>query len=93
MIDIPPFVNHSAYMKFKDATDALFNRIDHANLAKALGVSVASIRQARLGPAAKAHRAPPDGWREAAIRLAESRVLHYRRLIERLEENRTKIIT
>jgi hypothetical protein len=72
-------------MNFKEATDGLFDRIDHAKLAKALGVSVASIRQARLDPTAKAHRNPPDGWREKALRLAEGRVLHYRKLIERLK--------
>jgi DNA-binding GntR family transcriptional regulator len=72
-------------MNFKEATDGLFNRISHEELAEALGVSVASIRQARLGRDAKAHREPPDGWREAAIRLAEGRVLHYRKLIERLK--------
>ena len=45
-------------MNFKNATDRLFSRIDHRDLAKALGVSVASIRQARLRPDALAHRSP-----------------------------------
>lgn len=73
-------------MDFKEATDGLFDRIDHAELAQALGVSVASIRQARLDSKAKAFRAPPGGWERAAIRLAEARLMHYRRLIERLRQ-------
>jgi hypothetical protein len=71
-------------MNFKEATDGLFDRIDHAELAKALGVSVASIRQARLSPQAKAYREPPPNWQVALIRLAEKRVWHYRRLIEQV---------
>jgi hypothetical protein len=76
-------------MKFKEAPDSLFDRIDHSELAETLGISVASIRQARLDQTAKAHRAAPDGWEAAVIRLAEGRVLHYRRLVDLL--NRTKI--
>lgn len=71
-------------MYFKKATDDLFERITHDDLATALKVSVASIRQARLGPNAEAHRAPPEGWQKAALRLAEERERHFRRLSERL---------
>ena len=35
-------------MNFREATDGLFSRVSHEDLARALGVSVASIRQARL---------------------------------------------
>jgi len=71
-------------MTFKKATDRLFSRIDHEDLAKALGVSVASIRQARLSPDALAHRSPPPDWEETVLRLAEQRMLHFRKLIEEL---------
>jgi hypothetical protein len=71
-------------MNFKEATDGLFDRIDHAELADALGVSVASIRQARLTPSANAYREPPPNWQDAVIRLAEKRVFHYRRLIDQV---------
>jgi DNA-binding GntR family transcriptional regulator len=71
-------------MTFKQATDRLFSRIDHRELAKALGVSVASIRQARLKPDALAHRSPPPGWEKALLRLSEERVLHFRKLIEEI---------
>ena len=71
-------------MNFKEATDGLFDRIDHAELAESLGISVASIRQARLSPNARAYREPPKNWEDAVIRLAEKRVWHYRRLIEQV---------
>lgn len=75
-------------MNFKEATDRLFARVDHEELAKRLGVSVASIRQARLRPDALAHRAPPGEWPEAVIQLAESRIGHYRKLIEGVRKRR-----
>jgi hypothetical protein len=71
-------------MNFKQATDRLFSRIDHKDLAKALGVSVASIRQARLRPDALAHRSPPPKWENALVRLAEERVRHFQQLIEEI---------
>jgi hypothetical protein len=73
-------------MNFKEATDGLFDRTSHEELADALGVSVASIRQARLSPDARAFREPPAGWCKAVIGLAEKRAAHYRKLIERLQK-------
>lgn len=80
-------VNGTAYMNFKKATDRLFSRVDHEHLAEALGVSVASIRQARLSPDALAHRSPPPDWENAVLRLAEERVSHFRKLIEELRDS------
>jgi hypothetical protein len=71
-------------MDFKEATDELFERVDHSELAEALGVSVATIRQSRLIPSAKAYRTPPANWEAAVIRLAEKRVWHYRKLIDQV---------
>jgi hypothetical protein len=71
-------------MDFKEATESLCAGLSHEELAQALGVSVATVRQARLRPDAKAHRRPPERWRAAAIRLAEKRVWHFRQLIEQL---------
>ena len=73
-------------MDFKKATDALFDRIDHADLAKALDVSVPLIRQARLDSAATAHRSPPEGWERAVIRLAKERAERLSSLAERLKK-------
>ena len=71
-------------MNFKKITDDLFATVSHYDLAEAVGVSVATIRQARLDDDAKAHRSPPPGWEKAALKLAEARARHFERLVERL---------
>ena len=73
-------------MNFKQATDALFARVDHKDLAARLGVSIAKIRQSRLRSEANAHRAPPEDWPEAVIRIAEEQIMHYRNLINQVRE-------
>lgn len=50
-------------MDFKTATDRVAGCISHAEIAEAAGVSVQTIRQARLDPSAPGHRPPPAGWR------------------------------
>jgi hypothetical protein len=72
-------------MDFKKATDELLAGISHEELSKALGVSVPSVRQARLPDSAKAHRSPPAGWQPAVLRLAKQRIGHFQRLVARLE--------
>jgi hypothetical protein len=76
-------------MNFKEATDNLFGNVSHENLAKVLGVSIASIRQARLNPGAAAHRTPPDQWQMAVIQLAEERMEQLRDLATRLRREVT----
>lgn len=71
-------------MNFKEATDVLFNGATQGELAKILGVSVASIRQARLREQAKAHRSPPEDWEKAVIKLAARRIREYQRLVSTL---------
>src|SRR5687767_9480836 len=71
-------------MNFKAATDALFERVTHEELAAALGGSIPAIRQARLDPGANAYRSPPDGWENAVRALAESRVRHFQKLARSL---------
>jgi hypothetical protein len=71
-------------MNFKQATDALFKRTAHAQLAGRLNVSVAAIRQARLHRTARAHRSPPEGWQRAVVLLARERIERLRRLIKEL---------
>jgi hypothetical protein len=72
-------------MDFREATDGLCGKVDHEDVARALGVSLQTIRQARLQPETRSHRSPPPGWRDAVIRLAEEKVSHYRRLIQELQ--------
>jgi hypothetical protein len=73
-------------MNFKKATDELFETVSHPELADAIGVSVASIRQARLDRLAKAYRAPPVGWEVAVLRIAKKRLAHYQRLVVEMEK-------
>jgi len=75
-------------MQFREAVDGLCERVDHGDVAKALGVSVQTVRQARMRPETNAHRSPPEDWPDAVIRLAEERVWHYRKLIEEIRHNR-----
>ena len=73
-------------MNFKEATDNLFDGVDQPALANEIGVSVASIRQARLNPQAKAYRNPPQNWERSLIRIAEREIMRYRKLIEELRD-------
>jgi predicted transcriptional regulator len=82
-------VKATAYMNFRDAVDRLGERVAHEQVADALGVSVASVRQYRLSPKAKAHRTPPNGWQKALARLARERSRELRALAEALERGTT----
>ena len=73
-------------MDFKKATDALCEGVTHQELAEALGVSLASVRQARLGKDAKARRAPPAGWERGVLKLAEARAKALEKLIDQLKD-------
>ena len=72
---------------FRKATDELLANISHEELAKALGCSVATLRQARLTEGVKAHRKPPEGWEKAVAKLAESRSAALAKLAGRLKSN------
>jgi hypothetical protein len=71
-------------MNFSEAVDVLCKPLNHQHVAKALGVSVQTVRQARLSEDSRAFRPPPKNWKKAIIRLAEARVVHYRKLVEQL---------
>lgn len=71
-------------MDFKKATDDLLSGISHEQLAEALGVSVASVRQARQSENALSFRRPPKGWERVVRRLAEQRSEHFNRLAGKL---------
>ena len=67
-------VNAKVYdMDFKTATDRVEGCISHAEIASAAGVSVQTVRQARLDPAARGHRPPPANWQVVLARLARER--------------------
>jgi hypothetical protein len=76
-------------MDFKEASDRLFAGISHGDLARMLGVSVALIRQARLGQSANAWRSPPVGWQAAMAMLAERQARDLQELIKELAKSPT----
>ena len=80
-------VNASIYMNFREAVDALCASLSHEDVAKALGVSLQTVRQARLREDSDAFRAPPKNWKAAIIRLAEGRATYYRRLVEKMKHS------
>jgi len=72
---------------FRKATDELLAGIDHARLAKILGCSVATVRQARLNPSAKAHRSAPEGWEIKVADLAKKEASRLIRLSKALQRH------
>jgi hypothetical protein len=74
-------------MDFRETVDELCAPLDHKKVADALGVSLQAVRQARMAEQSSAFRAPPKHWKDTIIRLAERRIMHYRKLIERVREN------
>jgi hypothetical protein len=74
-------------MDFRKATDDLCEPVSHEELARALGVSVATVRQARLRSNAKAHRSPPPHWEDAVVKIAENRIRHLHHLISQVEKS------
>jgi hypothetical protein len=73
-------------MDFKEATDALCESLGHEDVAKALRVSIQTVRQARLSPGAKGFRGPPDRWETALLRLAEIRAAQYKQVAGSLRQ-------
>jgi len=71
-------------MDFKKATEELMSGMTRAQLAEALKVSEATVRQAKLDPSNNAHRSPPDGWEAVLARLARQRAAQLLKLADRL---------
>ncbi len=80
----PDPVSRTGDLSFADATDALLVSISREDIADRLGVSVATVKQARLPVEAHAHRPPPKGWRSAVLAVAEEMAEHYRRLADQI---------
>jgi hypothetical protein len=72
-------------MDFREAIDRLGERVTHEQAARALGVSVASVRQYRLLPEANAHRTAPNGWAAVLAHLARERARELSGLADELE--------
>ena len=72
-------------MDFKAATDVLGDCVTHEQIAKLCGVSVQSIRQARIDQDNPSYRSPPANWPGVIERLARQRLRDLKRLIEAVE--------
>jgi hypothetical protein len=77
-------------MDFREATDQLCTAITHEDVARSLGVSVQSIRQARMNGNSTGQRKPPDNWEDALVTLARNRIGYLERLIVQLESEGEK---
>lgn len=71
-------------MDFKKATEELMAGMTRGEIADVLGCSEATVRQARLDEAAKAHRRPPEGWQPKVAKMAKQRASRLLQLAERL---------
>ena len=71
-------------MNFRKATDDLLDVISHEELAKTLGCSVATVRQARRTEGTASYRSPPKGWETAIAKLADQKAEKLRRLAAKL---------
>jgi hypothetical protein len=69
---------------FRMITDDLFLCVSHEEAAKAMGCSIALVRQARRDKDSPAFRNPPPGWEKAVLRLAEKQARHFQKLIEKI---------
>jgi hypothetical protein len=72
-------------INFRKATDELFEVISHEELARELGCSVATIRQARRDEGTSSYRSPPKGWEKGVLKLAEQKLDHFKRLVAKLK--------
>ena len=74
-------------MTFRDATDRLRGfGFKHREMAAKLGVSVQSIRQARLDRRSRSYRRPPRGWQKGFAEMATDRARRWRDIACELEE-------
>lgn len=71
-------------INFRKATDELFEVVSHEELAKEIGCSVATIRQARRDEGTSSYRSPPKGWEKAALKIAERKRDHFAKLVAKL---------
>jgi hypothetical protein len=75
------------YMNFREAIDALFICINHKDSRESSRRFSADSAPNPIRGGLAGFRAPPTckNWKGAIVRLAEARVLHYRKLIERIK--------
>lgn len=73
-------------MDFKAATDRVAGCISHAEIAEACGVSIQTIRQARMDPQSASYRNPPAGWSVVLSTLARRKAAELGRFADMLTD-------
>lgn len=72
-------------MDFRTAANILGRQITTADMAKAVGMSNHSVRQARLIQGAAGYRTPPKEWETALVRLARERIAELEAFVHQIE--------
>jgi hypothetical protein len=72
-------------MDFRTAAHILGRQITTADMAKAVGMSDHSVRQARLVEGAPGYRTPPKEWEIALAQLARERIAELQAFVWELE--------
>lgn len=72
-------------MDFRAAVEKLNETTTREEIAKDIGVSFHSVRQALLPQESQSHRAAPPGWRPVLARLARERAQALLELADRLD--------
>jgi hypothetical protein len=73
-------------LDFKSATDLLADAPTHHDNAQEIGVSMQTVRQARMEAESWRSRPPPGGWEKAIARLARQRAKELVKLGQVLEK-------
>lgn len=73
-------------MTYAEASEVLKRRPVDKDLARAAGVSVQLLRQARLAEASASYRTPPANWPTAVAEIARHRARELLALADRLED-------
>lgn len=74
-------------MDFKTATDQVAGCISHAEIAEAAGVSIQTVRQARMDPRSSSYRHPPVRWKAVLADLARRRAHDLESFADSLESS------
>jgi hypothetical protein len=72
-------------MTFVEATNVFMVRVTLKDVARSIGCSTQTLKQARLSPKTTHHRRPPKGWEAVLVQLARARIMELEELARMLE--------
>lgn len=82
------FTGVRTILDFREASDQLTECVTHGEIAREAGVSVQSIRVARLDRGSSGYRSPPADWPAVLARVARRHAKKLEALAARLEKER-----